>query len=343
MCDACDGLGEFYSFDPQLLIPKPDRSIQQGGVELLGRLKDLGRWKRHIYKGVAETVERLRDLPPGTMLETAWEELDEELQNIWLWGTGDQHITYTWRGGQQGMKHGGTFEGIIPELLSKYRNSRSKPQIQKLEKYMNTIRCPDCQGQRLNSQARTVRIATADPHFSKNPARTLPEICQLPISDAVQFFSKLLLSETQQTIAEELVKEIRGRLGFLENVGLEYLSLGRTAPTLSGGESQRIRLAGQIGCGLVGVLYILDEPSIGLHTRDNNRLLDTLNQLRDLGNTVVVVEHDEDTMRAADHVIDFGPGPGIRGGELVAQGDWKAIAREKRSVDWTILSRHRAD
>ena len=338
MCEACDGLGEFYSFDPQLLIPKPDRSIQQGGVELLGRLKDLGRWKRHIYKGVAETVERLRDLPPGTMLETAWEELDEELQNIWLWGTGDQHITYTWRGGQRGMKHGGTFEGIIPELLSKYRNSRSKPQIQKLEKYMNTIRCPDCQGQRLNPQARTVRIATADPHFSKNPARTLPEICQLPISDAVQFFSKLLLSETQQTIAEELVKEIRGRLGFLENVGLEYLSLGRTAPTLSGGESQRIRLAGQIGCGLVGVLYILDEPSIGLHTRDNNRLLDTLNQLRDLGNTVVVVEHDEDTMRAADHVIDFGPGPGIRGGELVAQGDWKDIAREKRSVTGQYLA-----
>ena len=338
MCEACDGLGEFFSFDPQLLVPKPDRSIQQGGVELIGRLKDLGRWKRHIYKGVAETVERLRDLPPGTMLETAWEELDEELQNLWLWGTGDQHITYTWRGGQRGMKHGGTFEGIIPELLSKYRSSRSTPQIRKLEKYMNTIRCPDCQGQRLNPQARSVRIPSADPLFAENPSRTLPELCQLPIADAVQFFSKLLLTETHQTIADELVKEIRGRLGFLENVGLDYLSLDRTAPTLSGGESQRIRLAGQIGCGLVGVLYILDEPSIGLHTRDNNRLLDTLNQLRDLGNTVVVVEHDEDTMRASDHVIDFGPGPGVRGGELVAQGDWKAIAREKRSVTGQYLA-----
>ena len=338
MCKACDGLGEFFSFDPLLLVPKPDRSIQQGGIELIGRLKAMGRWKRHVYKGVAETVERLHDLPPGTMLETAWEELGKELQNLWLWGTGDEHITYTWRSGQRGMKHGGKFEGIIPELLSKYRNSRSTPQIRKLEKYMNTIRCPDCQGQRLNPQARAVRIATADPQFSKNPAHTLPELCQLPVSDATQFFSKLLLTETQQTIAEELVKEIRGRLGFLENVGLDYLSLNRSAPTLSGGESQRIRLAGQIGCGLVGVLYILDEPSIGLHTRDNNRLLDTLNQLRDLGNTVVVVEHDEDTMRAADHVIDFGPGPGVRGGELVAQGDWKAIAGEKRSITGQYLA-----
>ena len=338
MCEACDGLGEFFSFDPLLLVPRPDRSIQQGAIELIGKLKTMGRWKRHIYKGVAETVERLRDLPPGTMLETAWEELEEELQNIWLWGTGNEHITYTWRGGQRGMKHGGTFEGIIPELLSKYRNSRSTPQIRKLEKYMNTIRCPDCGGQRLNRQACSVRIATADPHFADQPSRTLPELCQLPVADAVQFFSKLLLTETQQTIAGELTKEIRGRLGFLENVGLDYLSLNRTAPTLSGGESQRIRLAGQIGCGLVGVLYILDEPSIGLHTRDNERLLDTLKSLRDLGNTVVVVEHDEDTMRAADEVIDFGPGPGVRGGELVAQGDWRAIAKEKRSVTGQYLA-----
>ena len=203
---------------------------------------------------------------------------------------------------------------------------------------MNTIRCPDCEGQRLNPQSRAVRIASGDPYFAEQPSRTLPELCDLPVADAGRFFSKLLLTETQQTIAEELTKEIRGRLGFLENVGLEYLSLNRTAPTLSGGESQRIRLAGQIGCGLVGVLYILDEPSIGLHTRDNQRLLDTLQSLRDLGNTVVVVEHDEDTMRAADRVIDFGPGPGVRGGEVVAEGDWKEIAKEKRSVTGQYLA-----
>ena len=155
-------------------------------------------------------------------------------------------------------------------------------------------------------------------------------MCNLAVSDAVEFFSDLKLEGNEKLIATEVLKEIRGRLGFLQNVGLEYLTLDRTAPTLSGGESQRIRLAGQIGCGLVGVLYILDEPSIGLHPRDNQRLLDTLCELRDLGNTVVVVEHDEDTMRAADHLIDFGPGPGVRGGEVVGRGTAEEIAKESR-------------
>ncbi len=338
MCLECDGLGEYYSFDPDLLVPRADRSFQQGGFEILGKLKAMGRWQRHIYKGVAETVERMHNLPAGTMLETAWEELGEDLQNIWLWGTGEQHITYTWRGGERGMKYGGTFEGIVPELLSKYRKSRSTPQIRKLEKYMRVICCPDCGGQRLNEQARAVRITTTEKAFSEHAAKTLPEVCAMPISEAVAFFQSLDFSATQQLIAESVLKEISGRLGFLENVGLDYLSLDRTAPTLSGGESQRIRLAGQIGCGLVGVLYILDEPSIGLHPRDNHRLLETLTQLRDLGNTVVVVEHDEDTMRAADHIIDFGPGPGVRGGKVVATGDWSAIAQEKKSVTGQYLT-----
>ncbi len=194
-------------------------------------------------------------------------------------------------------------------------------QIRQLEKYMQVMRCDDCDGQRLNPQARAVTHHDASAaRLPTGPARSLPEVCALAVSEPIEFFSELELDATRAMIAAEVLKEIRGRLGFLSNVGLDYLTLDRTAPTLSGGESQRIRLAGQIGCGLVGVLYILDEPSIGLHPRDNDRLLDTLTQLRDLGNTVVVVEHDEDTMRAADHIIDFGPGPGVRGGEVVAAG-----------------------
>ncbi|OYV89010.1 MAG: excinuclease ABC subunit A, partial [Planctomycetia bacterium 21-64-5] len=199
------------------------------------------------------------------------------------------------------------------------------------------IGCGQCGGARLNEQARAVTVASRHPRFN-GQAKSLPEVCSLAVSDAVDFFGELELDATRQIIAAEVLKEIRGRLGFLTNVGLNYLTLDRTAPTLSGGESQRIRLAGQIGCGLVGVLYILDEPSIGLHPRDNDRLLDTLTRLRDLGNTVVVVEHDEDTMRAADHIIDFGPGPGVRGGEVVAAGSVAQICGEKRSLTGQYLA-----
>ncbi|MDA1049754.1 MAG: excinuclease ABC subunit UvrA [Planctomycetota bacterium] len=338
MCYECDGLGELYSFDPGLLIPNPSLNFQQGCFALIGRWKDLGRWRRHIYNGVAETIERVHELEPGTMLETSWEELEPKLQQLWLWGTGKLHITYTWRGGKSPMKYGGMFEGIVPDLLNKYRNSNSMPQRRQLEGYMRTMTCPDCHGQRLNQQACAVRITSAHPKFVDDPARSLPHVCDLAISDAIDFFDKLVLDPTQTLIATEALKEICGRLGFLLNVGLDYLTLNRTAPTLSGGESQRIRLAGQIGSGLVGVLYILDEPSIGLHSRDNSRLLDTLCRLRDMGNTVVVVEHDEDTMRAADHIIDFGPGPGVRGGEVVVEGSAAELMKEPRSVTGQYLA-----
>ena len=337
MCYECDGLGELYSFDPELLIPNTSLNFQQGCFELVGRWKDLGRWRRHIYNGVAETIERVHDLESGTMLETAWEELDPKLQQLWLWGSGDLHITYTWRGGKSPMKYGGQFEGVIPDLLNKYRNSNSAPQRRQLEGYMRTMVCPDCNGHRLNDQARAVRITSAHQSFAKDPVKSLPQVCDLAISDAITFFNKLVLDPTQALIATEALKEIRGRLGFLMNVGLDYLTLNRTAPTLSGGESQRIRLAGQIGSGLVGVLYILDEPSIGLHARDNTRLIDTLCRLRDMGNTVVVVEHDEDTMRAADHIIDFGPGPGVRGGEVVVEGSATQLMNEPRSLTGQYL------
>ncbi len=336
MCLECDGLGQLYSFAPELLIPDDKLSFKTGAIELLGKWKELGRWKRHIYKGVAETIERIHELEEGVMLETPWRDLDPSLQEIWLWGAGEQHITYTWRGGGKPQKYGGTFEGVIPALLEKYHNS-SNIHAKRYEKYMRTIGCPECGGDRLNRQARSVRLTTSSDEFENN-ALSLPQICNLPVSGAVEFFSGLQLDTTRSLISEELLKEIRGRLGFLMNVGLDYLTLDRTAPTLSGGESQRIRLAGQIGCGLVGVLYILDEPSIGLHPRDNDRLLDTLARLRDMGNTVVVVEHDEDTMRMADHIIDFGPGPGVRGGEIVASGTAKEVLQEERSVTGGYLA-----
>jgi excinuclease ABC subunit A len=341
MCKQCDGLGEVYSFDPALLVPNPELSFAHGAIELVGPWRDMGRWRRHIYKGVADTMERKLGVEPETMLETPWKDLAPELKNLWLHGTGEEHITFTWRSGTHGSKYGGKYEGIIPQLLKKYRESNNKMHRRMLEKFMCVAPCATCNGARLNPQARSVMVTTAHPQFADRPNRSLPDVCALAVNDAAKFFSELVLDATGKKIAEEALKEIRGRLGFLVNVGLEYLSLHRTAPTLSGGESQRIRLAGQIGCGLVGVLYILDEPSIGLHPRDNTKLLDTLRQLRDKGNTVVVVEHDEDTMREADTIIDFGPGPGVRGGEVVAIGSLEKIVKAERSVTGKFLSGER--
>jgi excinuclease ABC subunit A len=341
MCPECDGLGQIYSFDPERLVSEPSRSFQQGCFELIGAWRDMGRWRRHIYRGVAETLERKRGLPQGTVLETAWEELDPELQNAILWGTGDEHITFTWRSGTSGHKWGGAYEGIIPKLLSQYRNTNSRMQRRQLEKYMRVLDCERCQGTRLNPQARAVTVASGVAAFADRPERSLPEVCAMAVLQAEQFFGELQLDATGQKIAADVLKEICGRLQFLKNVGLEYLTLDRTAPTLSGGEMQRIRLAGQIGCGLVGVLYILDEPSIGLHPRDNDRLLESLARLRDQGNTVIVVEHDEDTMRAADHIVDFGPGPGVRGGHVVAAGPVAEVVAHAKSLTGQYLSGRR--
>ena len=341
MCVECDGLGELFSFDADLLVPEEGRTFKQGAVKTVGKWSEIGRWRRHIYQGVATTVERTRDLPEGTMLETAWGSLSPELRDIWLWGTGEEHITFTWRKGTSPLKYGGTFDGVIPELQSKYRTSRSAPQRRQLESFMRQVKCAECQGDRLNDQARSIYLATGNAAFEKAPSLSLPAVCHLPVKQAIEFFQDLRLDPTRALIAQEALKEIRARLGFLLNVGLDYLTLDRTAPTLSGGEAQRIRLAGQIGSGLVGVLYILDEPSIGLHPRDNARLLETLLRLRDMGNTVVVVEHDEDTIRAADHVVDFGPGPGVRGGEVVAEGPVREILKTPESVTGQFLSGER--
>jgi excinuclease ABC subunit A len=330
MCLDCDGLGMRYTFDPELLVPDPAISFFDGAIPLVGPMRGMGRWRKHIFQGVADTL--------GIDLEKPWSKLPKQHKNWLLYGAGDRHITYTWkmRGGNV-WKHGGKWEGIVPQLVASFKKTAAGPRRLQLEKYMRVVRCSACDGRRLNPQARAVRIG----------GKTLVELCAMPIGELARWFDpktgelERQLTPIQLKIALELLKEIRGRIGFLLNVGLHYLTLERTAPTLSGGEAQRIRLAGQIGCGLVGVLYILDEPSIGLHARDNDRLLRSLEQLRDLGNTVIVVEHDEETMRSADYLVDFGPGPGVRGGEVVAAGSFGDIIANPNSLTGLYLAHER--
>ncbi|HVK13361.1 MAG TPA: excinuclease ABC subunit UvrA [Gemmataceae bacterium] len=322
MCPDCDGLGTRYTFDESLLIPDPNLSFSEGAFPLIGKLKAIGKWRRHIYEGVAETLE--------IDLKTPWKKLPAEHRDWLLYGSGDRHITYVWKQRVGVWKHGGTWEGIVPQLLTSFKKTAAGPRRAQLEKYMRVVKCATCGGQRLNAQARAVRVG----------GKTLVELGGTPIGDLVPWFAVMEqgLDPVRRFIATELLKEIRDRLTFLLNVGLHYLQLDRPAPSLSGGEAQRIRLAGQIGSGLVGVLYILDEPSIGLHPRDNERLLRSLERLRDMGNTVLVVEHDEDTMRAADYLVDFGPGPGVRGGQIVAAGTPYEVVSNPASMTGKYLT-----
>jgi excinuclease ABC subunit A len=341
MCTRCNGLGMRHDFVLERLIPDDSRSLWQGAVDVLGPVSKIGRWRKHIYQGAARSIEKDVGLPEDTLLKTAWNELPDAARQQFLYGTGDRHITFAWRSPGGVWKHGGTFEGIVGELLESYRKAKNIMRRRQLEKYMEFVPCTECRGTRLNSQARNVRITSSSAHFAeigKEKSLSLPGICGLSIAEAFAYFESLELDETRQMIAAEALKEIRGRLGFLLRCGLDYLTLDRSAPTLSGGETQRIRLAAQIGCGLVGVVYILDEPSIGLHARDNTLLLDSLKNLRDQGNTVIVVEHDEETMREADHIVDFGPGPGVRGGEIVAEGTLEDLRKEPKSLTGKYLS-----
>jgi excinuclease ABC subunit A len=354
MCMDCNGLGMRHGFPMHHLVVDENKSIQKGATLLLPGWSKIGRWPRHLLAGAANAIEQDFGLPVDSMLKMKWKDIPEGARHLWLYGTGDRHITFTWRSRGGSWKHGGKWEGWANRLLESYRTAKNPMRRRQLEKYMEVAECPSCQGERLNRQARNVRLQTTSKHFAarinatqhKNskarPADgielSLPQVCALSIEAAFDFFESLKLDSTQQLIAEEALKEIRGRLGFLLQCGLNYLSLDRSAPTLSGGESQRIRLAGQIGCGLVGVVYILDEPSIGLHPRDNLMLLQSLQRLRDQGNTVIVVEHDEETMRAADHVVDFGPGPGVLGGEVVVEGTVDDVLNCERSVTGAFLS-----
>ena len=331
MCDYCDGLGTRYDFDPELLIPDPRKSLLDPCIAAWRTPP--GRWRRHIYQGVAEYL--------GVDLDQPWQDLPAEARQALLYGTGETHITFEWHGRHGVWKHGGTFEGIINELHAAYRKSTSAMVRRLYERFMRTQPCPQCGGARLKPQALAVRLRGKLPGAGgrlKKCELNIDELCRLSIARALEFMEHLEFDAVGWKIAEEPLKETIARLRFLVDVGLDYLTLDRAAPTLSGGESQRIRLASQIGCGLVGVLYVLDEPSIGLHPRDNRRLLDSLKKLRDMGNTVIVVEHDRDTMLAADRIVDFGPGPGVRGGEVVAEGSVDEIVRCERSLTGAYLA-----
>ncbi|MCX7702291.1 MAG: excinuclease ABC subunit UvrA, partial [Gemmataceae bacterium] len=326
MCPDCEGLGTQYTFDPKLLIPDPTLSVYDGAIPIVGAIRSMGRWRRHIFEGVAREF--------SMDLKKPWNKLPEEHRRILLYGASERIITFEWKQRGGGVwRHGGRWEGIVPQLLASFKKTLAGPRRLQLERYMRVLVCPACQGRRLNPQARNVRVA----------GWTLIETESATIQTLAERFApggplEQALTPVQRQIAAELLKEIRARLQFLLDVGLHYLTLDRPAPTLSGGEAQRIRLAGQIGSGLVGVLYILDEPSIGLHPRDNERLLKSLLRLRDMGNTVVVVEHDEDTIRAADFIVDFGPGPGVRGGEVVVAGDLGQVVSHPGSLTGQYLA-----
>ncbi len=317
-CQTCDGLGIQQFFDPSRVISNPELSLSGGAIR--------GWDKRNFY--YFQMLQALAD-HYGFQLETPFAELPEQVQQYVLYGSGKQKIEFKYmndRGDIIVRNH--PFEGILNNMQRRYKETESNAVREELSKYLNSQHCPDCSGSRLRLEARNVFI----------DERPLPEIAELSIFDALSFFEGLNLTGQKGKIAEKILKEINDRLGFLVNVGLNYLNLSRSADTLSGGEAQRIRLASQIGAGLVGVMYVLDEPSIGLHQRDNERLLATLTHLRDLGNTVIVVEHDEDAIRAADYVIDIGPGAGVHGGEIVAQGTMKEILESEHSLTGKYLS-----
>ncbi|WP_114418069.1 excinuclease ABC subunit UvrA [Marinospirillum perlucidum] len=317
-CPTCDGLGHKAFFDEQKLIVSPELSLAEGVIK--------GWDRRNIYYfGLLKHLAQHYDFA----LETPWKELPRKIQKILLEGSGKEEIDFSYtsdRGRKVVKAH--PFEGVLPNLERRYRETESQNLREELAKLLTTHACPSCHGSRLREASRNVFVGDVN----------LPEVVRMPLGEASDYFGNLKLEGQRGEIAGRILVEIVERLNFLVNVGLDYLSLERSAETLSGGEAQRIRLASQIGAGLVGVMYILDEPSIGLHQRDNERLLNTLTRLRDLGNTVLVVEHDEDAIRQADHLIDIGPGAGVHGGQIVAQGTPQEVMQAEGSITADYLT-----
>jgi excinuclease ABC subunit A len=317
-CPTCSGLGTKMEIDPDLVVPDPSISIAHGAIVSWG--DPIGNWYYHKLKSLAEHYDFNLYVP--------FEKLKPEVKRVVLYGTGRKELRFKWENQEGKGEYYGTFEGVIPNLERRYRQTESQAVREWIERFMRILPCPECNGTRLKKESLAVKVKELN----------IAQLTQLSVKECRRFFSNLKLSAREQQIAKQILKEINERLGFLVDVGLDYLTLHRAAASLSGGEAQRIRLATQIGSRLVGVLYILDEPSVGLHQRDNKRLLSTLVGLRDLGNTVLVVEHDRETILTADHIIDLGPGAGNNGGYVVTQGTPQTIMRSKNSLTGKHLS-----
>ncbi len=324
-CPTCTGLGSQMKADPQLVIPNPALSILDGAIAVSG-------WQNVKSDSISKMYFDAMAKKYGFKLTTPFQDLPEEAKDVILHGTKGEKLdlTYARADGRGTFKQ--AFEGILNNVERRFTETQSDASRKELEECMSECPCPTCQGRRLKKEALAVTVGGLN----------IDEFCHQPVTEALSFVDGLVLTETQAQIARQILKEVKSRLGFLQSVGLSYLTLNRQAGTLSGGESQRIRLATQIGSSLMGVLYILDEPSIGLHQRDNDMLLDTLKHLRDLGNTLIVVEHDEDTMRAADYLIDIGPKAGVHGGQVIAAGTVEDVMAEPDSITGQYLSGARA-
>ena len=319
-CEKCSGLGVFMRVDPELILPNKKLSIDQGAIKASGWYYAEGSVSRMYYRGLAQRY--------GFTLSTPLKDLSKEALDALLYGTKGEKLDL-YRETDRGMsKYQTEFEGIIPNLERRFRETNSNWVKEEISGVMSGIECPECHGDRLKPEILAVTVGGIN----------IADFTKMSVRDALKFLDEIRLTDRELLIAESILKEVKGRLNFLKSVGLEYLTLARSAASLSGGESQRIRLATQIGSSLVGVLYVLDEPSIGLHQRDNEKLIDTLRHLRDLGNTLIVVEHDEDTIRAADHIVDIGPGAGVHGGQIVAQGTLADIENCEESITGQYLS-----
>ncbi|MCP4199315.1 MAG: excinuclease ABC subunit UvrA, partial [Proteobacteria bacterium] len=314
----CDGLGATSEFDPDLIVPNPVLSLREGAVAV---------WANRSSVHFAEFLDALTTHYRADIY-TPYRDLPERFKEALLFGSGDDQIRFYFEKNDRRFTYHRAFEGIIPNLLRRYKETDSSFARRDIKQYMNSKACPQCLGTKLNPASRSVKVGSL----------TISQITALPIGRICEYFRNLKLSAKNAAIAERILRELTQRLGFLVNVGLPYLTLDRSANTLSGGESQRIRLATQIGSKLTGVLYVLDEPSIGLHQRDNLQLLSALAKMRDLGNTVVVVAHDEETIRRADYVVDMGPGAGIAGGEIVFCGSPEALMLSEISLTGRYLS-----
>ena len=319
-CPDCNGLGFKMEFDEDLIIPDRNKNILKGALAPWGEIT--GKYYYHLLKGLADFY--------GFRLETAFGELKPRIQHILLYGSGEERIPFRYQNDEKSSHwmYQNKFEGVVNNLKRRYKETKSEYIRTEIQKFMTIGHCPSCGGKRLRPESLKVTIKK----------RSIADISEQSVRESYLFFDTLKLKKNEETIARQILKEIKSRLNFLINVGLDYLTLSRTSSTLAGGENQRIRLATQIGSSLTGVLYILDEPSIGLHQKDNHKLLETLIKLRDMGNTLVVIEHDEDTMKRSDYIIDLGPGAGIHGGYIVAQGTYENIKKNKKSLTGKYLS-----